>query len=580
MPTPKKPVKKAPTKKSVGGQHRTPQVADSGEKPIEYPATPLATVQSNLAKKFATSSDTAPHVVIEARAGTGKTTTLVSALQVLKGQEPRAANGSPIVPSPQQAVVWDEVAKSPRDSNVTFVAFNKAIATELGSRVPAGCQAMTMHSMGFKAVTKSLGRQEPTDWAVQELIAELCGTDTREMRKKDGTILTATNRLVSLCKMNLVGATDLDEDRWEEALDGLAGHYDVELNGSRSRIFDLVPRVLEKCKDPQGRITYDDMIWLPVVLGLSVPKADLLLIDERQDLNKCQMGLALRAGNRIIAVGDSRQSIYGFAGADAMACQNFAEMLKSRDARGLVELPLTVTRRCGKAIVVEANKIVPDFEAHESNPEGRITSARYPFQKNALGETEELPWNETYMPQAQAGDMLLCRTNAPLVTNCFRFLRKGIKANIQGRDVGQGLIATVNKLAKGELLSINPFVGLLSDWHINESGKESAKKYPSETRLIGLQDRYECLLAFTEGASHTGDVVRKIEEVFTDNKFSPGLRFSSIHKAKGLEAKRVFFLKPKTVFARPPKRAWEAVQAENLEYVAITRAIEELTYVS
>ncbi|KKK71001.1 hypothetical protein LCGC14_2918360, partial [marine sediment metagenome] len=55
-----------------------------------------------------------------------------------------------------------------------------------------------------------------------------------------------------------------------------------------------------------------------------------------------------------------------------------------------------------------------------------------------------------------------------------------------------------------------------------------------------------------------------------------------VHKAKGLEAKRVFILQPKGA-EMPHKMAkskWQIEQEWNCLYIAITRAIEELIYVS
>jgi superfamily I DNA/RNA helicase len=58
-----------------------------------------------------------------------------------------------------------------------------------------------------------------------------------------------------------------------------------------------------------------------------------------------------------------------------------------------------------------------------------------------------------------------------------------------------------------------------------------------------------------------------------------GTLLSSVHRAKGLEAKRVFILRPDLMPHPKAKSAWEKGQEANLEYVAITRAIEELVYV-
>lgn len=184
-----------------------------------------------------------------------------------------------------------------------------------------------------------------------------------------------------------------------------------------------------------------------------------------------------------------------------------------------------------------------------------------------------------YADQVLDWDFILCRVNAPLVGACFRFLKAGRKAQIQGRDVGNGLISTIKKFKTESVVELT---AKLSDWLASETRKEDAKRYPNESRLIALQDRYDCLICFTEGAATVTEVVRKIETIFTDYKTSPGIKLSSIHKAKGLEADRVFLLEPKGATVPHPmsRSQWQLKQEWNLRYVAITRAIRELIYVS
>ena len=507
----------------------------------------------------------APHVIVVARAGTGKTTTLIEGLKRVKGIE------STLTPSPQQAAVWEAMELSKGNARtICFAAFNKSIATELQNRVPAGCDAMTMHSMGLKAVTAGIGRLKIESYRVSNIISEILERDVRELRKNAMTLLKATEDLVGLCKMNLTDAVDIEE------LDRLASHYQVDLNGSRDKIFDLVPRVLEQCKDPQrdGSIDFDDMIWLPVVLNLPIFRYDLLLVDEAQDLNRCQQELAKRAGKRLILCGDPKQAIYGFAGADAESMRRMGRELEATQV-GCVTLPLTVTRRCGKAIVKEAQRLVPDFEAFETNGEGKISYAAY---DDACYEDGRSKGISVYHPMVADGDMVLCRVNAPLVSQCFRFLRAGRKAIIRGRDIGQGLISTVKKMKAGNVADL---IGKLSDWLHAEVSKENAKRNPSEAKIIGLQDRFDCLSCFAESATTVDGVIAKIESVFSDNNGS-GIILSSVHKSKGLEADRVFLLQPKGATIPHPmaKTAWQRDQEVNLLYVGVTRAKNELVYVS
>lgn len=525
--------------------------------------------------------DTASHLIVRARAGTGKTTTLIEGLKLLKGIPSR------LTPSPQQQAVWDAICLSKDTAKtVCFVAFNKSIATELQARVPQGVDAMTMHSMGFRAVTKQFGRLDVNSYVVQDIIAELLEMDIRDVRKRKPVTLKATEELVSKCKMNLVdpcvthGASSHDITYRDQDLEQLASYYDIDLNGSKAEVFSLVPRVLERCKEPRGKICFDDMIWLPVVLNLPVFRYDLLLCDEAQDLNRCQQTLAKKAGKRLVFCGDDRQAIYGFAGADSESLDRLKEELCDSE-RGCDTVPLTVTRRCGKAIVQRARQFVPDFEAHESCPEGKIERAAYSEKSDEYGSVVNK--NQLYHDLVNDGDMVLCRCNAPLVSQCFKFIRMGRKANIQGRDIGAGLISTVKKLSGEDYkgVPVTSLIEKLTDWLSRETAKETVKRNPSENKLNALQDRFDCLMCFTEQVQTVGDVVTKIEQVFTDDKTSPGIRFSSIHRAKGLESSRVFVLQPKDVGPREDKmQAWELGQERNLKYVAITRAIHELVFVS
>ncbi len=519
---------------------------------------------------------TAPHLIIIARAGTGKTTTLVEGLKYLRGLPTK------ITPSTQQQAIWDSLILSKDAKSVGFVAFNKAIADELKTRVPAGCDAMTMHSMGLKAVKNAYklipGERGINAFRVDNIIEEVLGQgDIREIRRKQPTLVSGTKDLVSIVKMTL-SETDTD------TLDSLCGLYGIDVNGSRKQIFDLVPKVLERCMDVNrdGCVDYNDMVWLPVAMNLTLPYVyDLLLVDEAQDLNRCQQSLVKRAGKRLIFCGDPKQAIYGFAGADAESMNRLQSELNAAGVEfdpakpngpSCTVLPLTVTRRCGRKIVAEANKIVPDFSAHESNPEGKITNARY-SEGSSKGKLLK-----TYHDMAQEGDMVICRVNAPLVSQCFKFIKMGRKATILGRDIGQGLISLINKLGADSLDSLRE---RLNEWADGEVRKEQLKKFPSEFRLIAIQDKQDCLNCFIDEATQVTDVIARIQSIFVDTKGTQGIRLSSMHKAKGLESRQVFILQLKGASCPHPmaKTAMAQDQEQNLLYVGITRAIEHLVYV-
>lgn len=534
-------------------------------KPKPETTTRRKTKKKTLATILSEKKTTPPHLIIEARAGTGKTTTLIEGLRVMRGQK------SKFKPSSQQKDIWESMVLSKDAKTICFAAFNKSIATELQERVPEGCNAMTMHSMGFKAIRKQFDNIEMNNFRVDDIILNILGFDGHyDCNKRFPGLLKATKNIVSLCKMNLIDGTN-ESDLWE-----LCHRHDIDLNGESRKVFDLIPQVLDQCKqvDQDHKIDFNDMIWLPVILKLPVFKYQLLLVDECQDLNRCQQSLAMMAGQRLILVGDTKQAIYGFAGADSESMSRMLSHLKQNG--GCQILPLTVTRRCGKAIVKEAQRYVPDFEAHKLNSEGAITQSKFKEEKGSANDTE------LYRQQVSQGDMILCRVNAPLVSECFKFLSEGRKSQIQGRDIGQSLINTIDKL---KATNIGDLISKLSIWLSNEETKENKKRNPNENYLINLRDRHDCIICFAnnfEPTEITEQVKEKINDVFTDNKQIESILLSSIHKAKGLEAQHVFLLQPEGASIPHPmaKSEWQIAQEYNILYVAITRAIDTLTYVS
>lgn len=530
----------------------------------------------------------APHVIVDALAGTGKTFTLVMGVgrAVLPDRTLIKGAGFHFKASAEQGKIWRALAEE-GFRTVNYIAFNRSIVEEfkvkwawlaesLGRRdVSLGFS--TCHQLGFRSVCKAynLNWRNINQWKTRNLLENHLDQDIREVFKERPVYVQAVEELVRLCKVNLVEAEPED-------LEALSAHYDVDLGADRSEIFETVPVVLEKARTELNEIDFEDQIWLPVVNDLPVHKTDLLLVDEGQDLNRCQQELAMKAGRRIVLVGDVNQAIYGFAGADVDSIPRMAKFLGETN-RGVITIPLTVTRRCGKAIVREANQEVPEFKAHSSNGEGLVR------------ETTDVAMRE----ELKNSDMILCRVNAPLLGTAFQLLREGKRANIQGRDIGTGL---KNLIKKSRRKTVDDFLDWLEDYYSTEAQRLNKRKNPSETALVALKDKVECLRVFCEGALSLKDVRKNIDSLFKGKECPKckksfdetqstckecevdlirpeGVLLSSIHRSKGLEAPRVFLLHPELVPHPMAKSDWAVRQEYNLRYVAKTRAIAELIYV-
>jgi len=627
----------------------------------------------------------APHGIVRARAGTGKTFTLVLGVAKMygdklvnenkytwradkdgKGQfeqelltlwekvekemaggklDPQTEKPPKIVPSRQQQEVWDFMALS-KPRSICYVAFNASIVEEFSEKYDWLVKALdqigvrltfsTIHSLGNSACReyyKLRGWKAVNSYRVSDILSELWQVDLREVWRKKAETIQAIQELVALCKLTLTGLRPKDADFAEvgvlspptdEELADLAEHYGIVME-DREAVFRDVKLVLQRCRevarDGTGKIDFNDMIWLPVIKGLPVEKYDLLLVDEAQDLNRCQQELVLKAGRRIILVGDERQAIYGFAGADTDSIDRMEKLLSEKggehNGREVSRMALTVTRRCGKAIVQEANRFVEDFQAHETCPPGKVVRVSQdeledgdkPVDGYSLGEDREQSLRPSY--NLTEGDFVLCRVNAPLVRLAFKMLRAGKRVNIKGRDIGAGLKAFIKKSKAKE---VGEFLDWLDRFRQEETERMKRRKHVDAEALVTLEDKCECLRTLCEGAFDLKAVYKNIDALFkgkvcprcgksydegtkvcfsckdpplSGEKYDKAVKLvapagtlcSSIHRAKGLEAKRVFILRPDLMPHPKAKSDWEKGQEANLQYVAITRAIDELIYV-
>jgi hypothetical protein len=204
------------------------------------------------------------------------------------------------------------------------------------------------------------------------------------------------------------------------------------------------------------------------------------------------------------------------------------------------------------------------------------------------------------------GDFVLCRTNAPLVKLAFKMLKAGKRVNIKGRDIGEGLKAFIKK---SKCKEVGEFLIWLDNFERTGTERINKRRNPDADALVALQDKCACLRVFSEGAMDLKEIHKAIDEVFK-GKVCPkcgksygeeqktcwedrckeqgkqirlvmpkGTLCSSVHRAKGMEAKRVFILRPDLMPHKKAKTNWEREQEVHLQYVAVTRAIEELIYV-
>jgi superfamily I DNA/RNA helicase len=468
------------------------------------------------------------NVIVEAVAGSGKTTTIVHALDMI-----------------------------PIRCRSIFLAFNKSIATELATKVPTHVQARTLHSLGYEILRNNHKYcKSNSKFVMNQLKFEVLSVKTQPAHS-DWAWENGKDMCTIMSRMKGIGETNPDLKMFEE----LAYMLDLDMewnNFSRS----LVMPLWEKITSYTGEkgfctIDFDDMIYLPATRDMEFPQFDYVILDEAQDLNKMQrefVGKLLSPNGRLIAVGDTKQSIYGFRGADHNS------MRRIKQEFGCTELPLSISYRCSKAVVAHAKKFVPHIEHHKNAPQGLVAEIDISDLRFAI----------------RAGDHILCRTNAPLVKQALRLGMQGNNVCVLGKDIVPGIM----KLAKN---IDNNYDGIHKNaiWQYYELSI-CALKEGQEWKMYGIKDKCEILGYVVENDTLSEKEVKMVlDEIFTDTPpISAHITMSTIHKSKGLEAKRIFILRPDLLPHPMCKGGNERIQEDNLHYVAITRAKEELWYVT
>ena len=463
------------------------------------------------------------HLIVEAVAGSGKTTTIVELFHRL-----------------------------PSNTNAIFVAFNKHIATELQGR---GLNAATLHSAGFKALRDNVpGRVEvKADKVARILKWDIfkLKTATKEEKAHCFAVLNPIVKIISLLK----GRAYINHAIDAEVVDELIERFAIDIPTDKDFMGPLQDAWLRDFKRMRV-IDFDDMLYIPVREGWTIPTYDLVCVDETQDLNLVQVRLVeqmVRNNGTAIFVGDSGQAIYGFRGAAPESMANI------RKDMGCEELPLSICYRCPKAVVKAAQEYVPHIEAAEGAADGVVETVS----------------GEEYLELVAEDDYVLCRTTAPLVSHCMKLIADGRYARVLGREIAKGLVTMVQDI--GEKLPIDEFLLALTDYTNKKS--EALLRRERDVQIQILQDKAECIRALAAEATTGEDVILKIEEVFSDHEARNGITFATIHKAKGLEGDRIFILHPELLPHPMAKLDWQIKQESNLAYVAITRAKQELRWV-
>lgn len=484
------------------------------------------------------------NVIVRAKAGTGKTSTLEALARRL------------------------EIARP--DGRIIYIAFNKSVQIEAGYRMPDNVEARTGHSLSWNAVGAHFTGKLPGDRRqLRAVDPSLAASDeVKYLRSRPRAIAKALG--VSLLEAETVVqivetyANSADEElglehvvRVLDQLDQDAA-ADAMLHGP-GRLFDAARTYWDDIATPLGSggrgcrfaATQDHLrkLWALTKPDFTNPPpglhqpAQILFLDEAQDTPPVLAAVIEAQAMQKVLVGDSQQAIYGFSGA--------TDYLDEVDTDDFAELSLTTSYRFGSNIARVANRFLGVLDS--------------PDMVQGIGSAD-------HVGLVLEPDAVLTRTNVGMIEEAMQEAARGRRVGLLDKayDELRQLIVTTAHLRDGAAKPAagdrHPALGRFDTW--SEACAE-AKRDPSGSVSVAMQMVRRWSLSM---------MTQLLEKATRMNDSRPQVSgcevvVVTVHKAKGLEwdAVRIGgdFAGPTSKVTSEP---FDSPERMRLNYVAVTRA--------
>ncbi|SIA17803.1 UvrD-helicase domain-containing protein [Mycobacteroides abscessus] len=349
-------------------------------------------------------ASTGNHLVVQAGAGTGKTSTLKLVAKKLTGQK------------------------------ALYIAYNKSIAQEASSSFPEYVSCRTAHSLAFSAVGRKYVHRLNSGRQTSKRAAELLRTGWLDLGRDlrlppDHLARIAIDTVSNFC----YSADDEIRHKHVPFQNGIVGDAHNELART---VLPYARRAWSDLTNTDGMLRFDHDHYLKMwALSRPLLKVDVVMLDEAQDSNGCVAQIVQEQDSaQQIAVGDSNQQLYAWRGAtDALERWN-------ADHR----LYLTQSWRFGPAVADEANRWLGQIETP-------LRLSGNPALQSVL--------TELATPKA-----VLCRTNAEAMSQVLTMLGEGRKvALVGGGSAIKRLAEAANDLKNGRRTS-HPELYVFATW--------------------------------------------------------------------------------------------------------------------
>jgi len=460
-------------------------------------------------------------VVINAGAGTGKTSTLVLLADIAK-----------------------KLGKKGR-----FMAFNKAIVTAASKKMPDNVKCSTFHAYFYGTVGQFYKHR--SDRVSADFTARHLGIkDDLELSDKKLTpVMQARILYRAINKFSM--SDDMEISRFH--IPFVKGVTNEDMDLIRATLSPYLKPMWQDIASKEGVLRFKPENYIKIG-ALSNPKiaASFVMIDEAQDTFPVFLGWLKRQPHiRLVVVGDRAQAINEWTGAiDAMDKFESIDRETGLSKNDVTYLTLSKSFRFGPELADEANRWL------YLHNEGTFM----------LEGNESKSTVVTDIDDGGIYDAIICRTNAGVFESAMSLVESGIKVSMSKRnqDELEDIAKAALQLMAGTSCDYEAFQAF-DNWHEVKDAVENDPGFSDLKTLVNIIEKY--------GANALLDLSSRL--VPSDMAQT---MIITAHTSKGLEFNRVkiwndFFVPEDTSDGEPGEIPKSEVM---LHYVAITRAKEYL----
>ena len=488
---------------------------------FDIPETSKERLPSPTAEQAAILQSTGETVLINARAGTGKTVTLRLLAERFRGQR------------------------------ILYVVYNKRARQQAEKVFPRDVSVRTVHSLAYASVRQGFS------WK----LGKSSGMSVNELMPRFSGVSSKRQVLAALTARYLEYFLNSTHERVEQGLEPFAetylpGEAQADVGKHRERILKVCHGLLGDWL--HGRVPCPHDFYLKLSrndgrLAGELRPYDVLLVDEAQDLSPVMLEALRSCGKRLFLVGDSHQQIYEFRYAvDAMRSLAYDEAFD-----------LSMSFRFGEPIA----KVASRFIEHAKREPG--------FRVRGNPERTSQVLISDGIPSMSPGEgwAVLARSNLGLFDTAVRLRERGIPFAF-AKDIRSMLMLALDVF----WLSAGEYARIRDDFVESFCSFSEFKAYAEETEDTPRRQLARII------EQHRSEMPGLIFDLLQETK-STGPRESNepvllatVHAAKGQEYRRVILHEDmahtvQRALADEPDRVAEEA---NIAYVGMTRAVEQL----